>query len=128
MTDQQNIKDPYEGIIECPLHPTLDGDCADCKVEVKTKNAVIDTQTDEAREKIRTLMNRGVAVPPGLGQDIRLELMIESVYVGRARLAFEAECGRRVNSVLDAATKDTAKPTLLKPGQFPAGSIKRPRR
>ena len=94
-----NVDDPFQGIVECPEHPTgtaMDEDCDVCTGEFGAKKAVLDDMADAVQQALNALADMKAAPDPAVITSIRLELLIESMLRDRNRVHFECEVGRRV--------------------------------
>ena len=105
--------DPYNGV-ECASHVvTYDDECEHCVREIKSRNSLNMSASDQIAQTSQTLAAQGVGVN-GLGLfQIRVDLLLDNIMDPRNRARFEAEFCRRVLSMLSVMEADVRKQKLM---------------
>lgn len=108
--DLTSVDGIWEGITPCQNHPEgWDDDCDGCDAEATARNVVIEQLQTEMKTRVMGLNKVGVTFPTMAMDHIRLELLIDMVFQGRAAYQFEGEAGRRGIAMVKAMQADAVK-------------------
>lgn len=118
-----SLREPLDGVPECAEHgkPHYDEKCAACIGESDQKNAVLAALNKGIVDSVNAIARNGQSINPAMPHEVRLQLLIDSVFDGRQRMHFEIEGARRMNEILVRAKQEATKASLVVPGSSKGG-------